>query len=318
MSGRHGLWRDLYYIKLKPGAKHPVESWGGYDQDLGSAPNVYTADELEPGNRYGYMAHREHDLGVLDLDLYEDAAPAPGEVRTSHEPLIVRSPSGGMHIPFLAPAGALARTRTEARSEDHSDTELRVRKEFSDWVDLKGELGGGHCVIPFGTDYEVADGSGDPPELTDPADEAELHALANVGGTPLLETRSEPDLPQGVLNAPTPGHVSQILGDDFAEGRRHEHPFHGSSSGANFYVFEGGDFWYCYRHECGGTLLHLIGMDQGRYDCGDWREMAPAERAEAHRTIRREAELDGYDLNDAGHRKWTPATHGLEEKLGAL
>lgn len=63
----------------------------------------------------------------------------------------------------------------------------------------------------------------------------------------------------------------------YPEGERVAHPFHGSDTDANFMVDEGGETWACWRN-CGnnprgvttGNALHLIGMDQGIIECGDW------------------------------------------------
>lgn len=320
MSKRE-FWGDLLYIEMSPDSKIPARQWGGLDQDLESAEHVYTADELEPGRRYAYVAHRTHDLGIVDLDLYKDEAPDDGaDVKTGHHPLIVESPSGGMHVPFLVPRGVLARTKSEARANGGPTTQLRVADEFTDWVDLKGELGGGYCVIPFGTDYEVTDGSADePPVVLDPTDGAELSELLNYDGEAILETVDHPDISPGLENAPAPGKVTTALGDEYGECERHGHPFHDSSRNDNFYIFEGGEFWYCYRHEVGGTLLHILGMDQGRYECGDWDRMPAGERAEIHRAVRRQAKDEGREFEDEdAQRKWVADTSGLEEKLGAL
>jgi len=57
----------------------------------------------------------------------------------------------------------------------------------------------------------------------------------------------------------------------YPEGKRRSHPFHGSSTKANFKVFDGGETWYCFRHDCGGNVLHLIGMDEDVIKCGEWK-----------------------------------------------
>ncbi|WP_251341986.1 bifunctional DNA primase/polymerase [Haloplanus halophilus] len=53
-------------------------------------------------------------------------------------------------------------------------------------------------------------------------------------------------------------------------GERREHPFHGSETGANFMVDDRGETFRCWRHDCTGNALHLIGIEQGIIDCGEW------------------------------------------------
>ena len=284
MSARASLWGELYYIELREGSKIPARAWGGFDQDLDAAEAVLEPSGLEPGRRYGYIAHSgDRRLGVLDLDLYKDAAPSMGDVSTGRELLLVESPSGGVHVPFTMPADA---------------PDLEVADGFGDWVDLKGELGGGHCVLPFGSEYEVTAGSAD--EAPHVPDVDGLGALLNVDGDALAVERDDGGV--GLPSVGPPGELSAVLGDEYSECERHEHPFHGSSSGSNFYVFEGGEFWHCYRHDVGGTLLHLLGMEWGLYGCGDWARMDADERREVHRRVRRRAEEEGVDLAPNGSR----------------
>lgn len=57
----------------------------------------------------------------------------------------------------------------------------------------------------------------------------------------------------------------------YPEGGRAEHPFHGSDTGANFMVDDGAETWRCWRHDCTGNALHLVGIEQGIISCGDWQ-----------------------------------------------
>ncbi|MFC7231917.1 bifunctional DNA primase/polymerase [Saliphagus sp. GCM10025308] len=56
----------------------------------------------------------------------------------------------------------------------------------------------------------------------------------------------------------------------YPEGKRREHPFHGSSTGSNFMVSEDGETFRCWRHGATGNGLHLLGMELGVISCGDW------------------------------------------------
>lgn len=61
----------------------------------------------------------------------------------------------------------------------------------------------------------------------------------------------------------TPVDVSDVLlATSNDEGERVEHPFHGSSTGSNFTVDEGGETWRCWRHDCTGNALHLVGSSR--------------------------------------------------------
>lgn len=48
------------------------------------------------------------------------------------------------------------------------------------------------------------------------------------------------------------------------------HPFHGSETGANFKVDENRETFRCWRHSCTGNAGHLLGMEVGVIDCGEW------------------------------------------------
>jgi len=46
------------------------------------------------------------------------------------------------------------------------------------------------------------------------------------------------------------------------------HPTHGSTTGINFCFNIEKQLWHCFRHNCGGTGLHLLAMMEGRLQCG--------------------------------------------------
>jgi putative DNA primase/helicase len=87
-----------------------------------------------------------------------------------------------------------------------------------------------------------------------------------------------------------------ISHSSYPEGERVSHPYHGSSTGANFKVFDGGETWHCFRHDVSGNALHLIGMEQGVINCGDWknRDLTDEEWAKLFEAGR----SAGYDLSD--------------------
>jgi hypothetical protein len=57
------------------------------------------------------------------------------------------------------------------------------------------------------------------------------------------------------------------------------HPFHDSTTGANFRIDRGYETWRCWRHSCTGNALHLLGQREAIIECGDkpskeqWREI---------------------------------------------
>lgn len=61
-----------------------------------------------------------------------------------------------------------------------------------------------------------------------------------------------------------------VFAADAPVGERVSHPYHSSSSNANFMIDEDKETWRCWRHNITGNALHLIGMEEGVISCGDW------------------------------------------------
>jgi hypothetical protein len=80
----------------------------------------------------------------------------------------------------------------------------------------------------------------------------------------------------------------------YPEGKRCEHPFHGSETGANFMVDDGADTWRCWRHDGTGNARHLVGIDEDVIDCGDWKHGGLS--TDTWREIFEAAREAGYDL----------------------
>jgi hypothetical protein len=120
-------------------------------------------------------------------------------------------------------------------------------------------------------------------------------------------TRSRtPELPHGV-EQPGPSGVTEAADSDadlgvhdvvsrtrYPGGARREHPFHGSDTGANFMIDDGGDTFRCWRHDCTGNALHLVGIEQGIIDCGEW--LPGGLDTDTWREIFAAAREAGYDL----------------------
>lgn len=64
--------------------------------------------------------------------------------------------------------------------------------------------------------------------------------------------------------------VHDVLDQSLSEQERTAHPVHGSSTGSNFMIDEGGETWRCWRHGCTGNALHLLGMQDEIINCGEW------------------------------------------------
>ncbi len=56
----------------------------------------------------------------------------------------------------------------------------------------------------------------------------------------------------------------------YPEEERRSHPVHGSDTGSNFKVDDGAETFRCYRHSVTGNALHLVAMEQGIIECGEW------------------------------------------------
>jgi putative DNA primase/helicase len=61
-----------------------------------------------------------------------------------------------------------------------------------------------------------------------------------------------------------------LLRSNYPAEERRGHPVHGSDTGSNFMVDEGAETWRCWRHGCTGNAMHLVGMQEGIIDCGQW------------------------------------------------
>ncbi|UWG47896.1 Phage or plasmid associated DNA primase, primpoldomain [Halanaeroarchaeum sp. HSR-CO] len=61
-----------------------------------------------------------------------------------------------------------------------------------------------------------------------------------------------------------------IARSSYPEGENAAHPFHPSETGTNFRVDDGGDTWRCWRHGVTGNGAHLLGIEQGVIECGEW------------------------------------------------
>lgn len=75
---------------------------------------------------------------------------------------------------------------------------------------------------------------------------------------------------RGVSGDPVLSVYDVLSSASYPEETRVAHPFHASETDANFMVDAGGATWRCWRHDCTGNALHLVGIEQGIITCGDW------------------------------------------------
>lgn len=91
--------------------------------------------------------------------------------------------------------------------------------------------------------------------------------------------------------------IHSISRTQYPEEKKTTHPFHGSKTKENFKIFEGGEVWWCYRHECSGNYLHLLGMEVGVLECGNWPRNGFEDRVAAE--IYTQAREAGYDIDQS-------------------
>lgn len=94
----------------------------------------------------------------------------------------------------------------------------------------------------------------------------------------------------------------------FPEEERRSHPYHGSSTGTNFRVDEGSETWRCERHAATGNALHLLGMEAGIIDCGEWTDRDID--TTTWRKLFNYARKQGYDIPDPKLRQLSPQPDG--------
>jgi putative DNA primase/helicase len=87
-----------------------------------------------------------------------------------------------------------------------------------------------------------------------------------------------------------------LLRSQYPAGERVAHPVHGSDTGSNFMVDDGAETWRCWRHGCTGDALHLIGIEEGIIECGQWTTSDVS--SDEWRAIFEAARERGLDVGD--------------------
>lgn len=255
--------------------------------------------DTPPGGNYGVYLTAVDTLVVLDVDDYdEDGLPFD-----LPETLVEESPHGGEHIYYHVPVDDDGRMPAAV-----FDGEVGTKNPVPSWGEVqvanKYIVGAGSELDECGKDWH--DCSADDEGAYTVKEDREI---ATVSAERLVEVLlSDPDLEEP---SPTPdagssdgGHADDVdldvhdvlFSSSYPAGERTEHPVHGSSTGTNFAVDGGAETWRCWRHGTTGNALHLIGMEEGVIDCGEWDNGGLS--TETWRDIFAAAREAGYDVGD--------------------
>lgn len=237
------FWERLWYIKVDAETKRPIESGWGFNEEapFGKRDTVYGFNEVNPAINYAYLAHQDRVLGVLDLDVYKEEAPDNlGEIKVPSNPLVIRSPSGGVHIPFFVA----------------EDCAVRVNPEYSDWIDLKGELGSGYVIAPqSGTSYEITNEA--EPVTVDPSTDDWVDVFSYDNSPLLVEEPKQKTATRDHDSEPVAREGSSALWEltltdvaPVSAGERCNNPLghHGDSEGY-YVVAEDGETAYDFKYD---------------------------------------------------------------------
>jgi len=251
-----------------------------------------------PTGNYGVYLTAADQLVVLDVDDY-DGDNLPFNLPDT---LVEESPHGGEHLYYHVPVDADGRMPAAV-----FDDEIGAKNPVPSWgevqVSNKYVVGAGSTLDDCGKDWHDCS-QPDEGDYTI----AEDREIATVSADRLVEVLLDdpeieeltPDLKPGTReheNDNVDLDVHDVLfSAEYPEGERTSHPVHGSKTGTNFQVDEGAETWRCWRDGCTGNALHLIGMQHGIIECGEWDN--DGLDTETWREIFAAAREDGYDIGD--------------------
>lgn len=254
--------------------------------------------DTSPAGNYGVYLTAADQLVVLDVDDY-DGDDLPFDLP---ETLIEESPHGGEHLYYHVPVDADGRMPAAV-----FDDEIGAKNPVPSWGEVqvanKYVVAAGSTLEDCGKEWH---------DCTQPDAGgytiAEDREIATVSAERIVEVLIEdPEIeePTPDLNPGTREHENDdvdldvhdvLFSAEYPEGERTAHPVHGSKTGTNFQVDSGAETWRCWRHGCTGNALHLIGMQHGIIDCGEWDSGGLG--TETWREIFQAAREDGYDIGD--------------------
>lgn len=225
-----------------------MATWGSFDEAWA------TAQERD-GWGIGFMFSEADPYTGIDLDGCLDGPESPADWLPSIEAFdktyIERSPSGeGLHsIVRDTSVPSWWKNQKEGEGEDERGVELYSSGRYFTFT--------GDTLENFGSDSIER-----VPELNE-----WLTAAYLVFNDSLPADQDQQPGGGGDVDVSVYDVISQTK---YPEGERREHPVHGSSTGSNFMVDPGGETWRCWRDGTTGDAIHLIGMEAGLIECGDW------------------------------------------------
>ncbi|MHB9285956.1 phage/plasmid primase, P4 family [Halobacteriales archaeon Cl-PHB] len=227
--------------------------WHSFDEAVEMAATV-------PTWGIGYVFAYANDdyprglYGCLDIDGCYDENGQAADWVPSLSPIfdaggyVERSPSGnGLHIPLVGFEPPAWWADVHFDESDHEGVEAYGSK----FVTFTGDQldGSGDIVAEVNMSGWLAD------------------AYETITGeTPTTSTGGDYD---GDLDADLRIH-DVVSVSQYPRGENTAHPFHPSGTGTNFRVDEDAETFRCWRHDVTGNAAHLLGMEQGIIDCGDW------------------------------------------------
>lgn len=274
------------------------DAWLSYDE----ARAQYEADDTgDVGLGFVFAAGldgADGACGALDLDgcieRTDDGRVRPKDWLPSLSPFIERgaymelSPSGtGIHIPVRGLDLPDWWSDEHFSAEEHEGVEAYERKFFTVT---------GRTAPLEATGLDVGDS---PVEYGDWLDEWLREASKAITGTdPVADATAPP------ADATAPGRggttdtlaAADVVSSSIPRGEYTSHPVHGSSTGTNFKLDADGETFRCWRHDTTGNGLHLLGVEAGIIECGEWDHGGLD--AGTWREICDYAREQGYDLPD--------------------
>ena len=250
-----------------------------------------------PTGNYGVYLTAADQLVVLDVDDY-DGDDLPFDLP---ETLIEESPHGGEHLYYHVPVDADGRMPAAV-----FDDEIGAKNPVPSWGEVQVS---NKYVVATGSTLDDCGKEWHDCSQPDEGDYtvAEDRDIATVSVERLVEVLLDdpeiedptPDLSPGTHeNNDVDLDVHDVLfSAEYTEEERTVHPVHGSSTGTNFQVDEGAETWRCWRHGTTGNALHLIGMQNGIIECGEWDNGGLD--TETWREIFAAAREEGYDIGES-------------------
>lgn len=274
---RRPHWRGDFHV-----------SWTDPD-DWHSFEDAHSAAQEQESWGIGYVFGYSNEdyprglYGALDLDGCLNERDGPKDWLPSLKPFIEadayieRSPSGdGLHVPLVGFEPPEWWQDSHFSEDEHEGVEAYGKKFFTftgDTLDVSGSsVAEDVDVSSWLIDAHEAI-HGNLPDLSDnsaSSDNYDENTETEIGVYDVISSASHP------------------------EGERTEHPFHGSGTGTNFLVDEGGETFRCWRHGVTGNAGHLLGMDVGVISCGEWENGGLD--SDTWHEIFDEAREAGYDI----------------------